>query len=403
MVVLTAWQPLCAEDSPRWNVSGFGTLATLATDTDQLGFIRDRSQLESTYSNWGISNDSRLGLQLDLAFNDQWNATVQWIARDHAGDFFEQNLEWAFIRWSPSTDINIRAGRLGADLFLLSDYRNVGYAYPWIRPPHEFYANLPVYHFDGLDVAKKFTINEGDLTIKIFGGHSFNQITASPIGSVGVSSPAIGMNMVYEKDNWRLRAGYGYLRLLSDSEAINSLMVALQEPSVNQLIPGIYPVGRGARMSNTDVHFASIGAAYDDGVWQVQAEGSYTDAETYAFPDTASGYFHVGRRFDKLTVYSLLGISQTYQKNISVADPLLPMPALAVLKQAVESFNTTGIDEKSISLGLRWDVVENVAIKSQWSHYWLGTNGNQLWDESQLNSRGPSEVNVISFGVDFIF
>jgi hypothetical protein len=91
---------------------------------------------------------------------------VQWVARNHAGAFFEQNLEWAYLRWRPWNDLDLRVGRLGLDVFLLSDYRNVGYAYPWMRPPQEFYAPLFPYHLDGADIAQRFHLGEGFLTLK---------------------------------------------------------------------------------------------------------------------------------------------------------------------------------------------------------------------------------------------
>lgn len=391
------------DDQPQFHLSGFGTLAALGTDTDRLGFVRDRSQLESTRKGWGITNDSRLGLQLDATISQDWNAAVQWVARDHAGDFFEQNLEWAFVRWSHNDRTAVRAGRLGTDLFLLSDYRNVGYTYPWIRPPHEFYANLPVYHFDGLDVAHKFDWGDGQFSVKVFGGHSFSVISNLPYEQFPVSIPVVGVNWIYDFDDWRLRGGYAYLRPQSDSQIGNQLLGTARDPQLNQLIPNLYESTRGIRISDTDIHFTTLSAAYDDGIWQLQAEALYIDAESYAIPDEAAGYVHIGRRFNSLTLYGLFGISQTYQQNISVAQPVLPLASLSEIRQAVESYQTVGIDEKSISLGLRWDVLENVALKAQWSHYWLGNNGTQLWEEPADTQPTPTVVNVMSVGVDFVF
>jgi hypothetical protein len=63
--------------------------------------------------------------------------------------------------------------------------------------------------------------------------------------------------------------------------------------------------------------------------------------------------------------------------------------------------NGNGVDQISASLGTRWDVYENVALKAQWSHFWLGGNGTLYWLE--LKAPLPAQVNVWSFGVDFVY
>jgi hypothetical protein len=95
--------PAIAENSQSsWSFKGFGTLAATGTDTDKIGFYRDKSQTQDAR---GLTNDSRLGLQVDWKASDSLQATVQWAARDHAGDFIEQNLDWAFLRWRLTDDL----------------------------------------------------------------------------------------------------------------------------------------------------------------------------------------------------------------------------------------------------------------------------------------------------------
>jgi hypothetical protein len=53
---------------------------------------------------------------------------------NHAGNY-EPELTWAFISYAPVPDMKVRAGRLGWDVYMLSDSRNVGYSYLWVRPP----------------------------------------------------------------------------------------------------------------------------------------------------------------------------------------------------------------------------------------------------------------------------
>jgi hypothetical protein len=79
------------------------------------------------------------------------------------------------------------------------------------------------------------------------------------------------------------------------------------------------------------------------------------------------------------------------------------VPEVVGLRDAVDGIlNTVGIDEKSISLGLRWDCYKNIALKAQWSHIWLGGDGTQLWVPTG-DGEVPHRLNVFSFGIDFLF
>ena len=188
------------------SIKGFGSLSIVGTDTNTIGFYRDRSQAHNIKDSWGVTPDSRLGLQLDVNFNQTLQMTLQWVTRDHAGDFFEQNLEWAFLRWHPLSDLDIRVGCLGTDVFLSSDYRNLSYSYPWMRPPYEFYGTIPIYHYDGFDTAKRYTINNGYLTLKMFAGYSTNQLISNPGNALfDFNAPVAGGNLTYEYNNWRTK------------------------------------------------------------------------------------------------------------------------------------------------------------------------------------------------------
>ncbi len=330
------------------------------------------------------------------------HTTVQWVARDHVGDFVEQNLDWAFLRWNISNDTTLRIGRLGLESFLLSDYRNVNYAYLWMRPPHEFYAVLPVYHFDGMDVTEKMSLGkDGNLLFKLFGGYSFSQISTDSPQTFDIKAPVTGTSLVYESGSWKVRAGYTFMYLASDLPT-KDLVSAINDPLVNQLIPNIKQFSPRLSVKDTGIHFYTLGSAYDDGTWLAQAEASYT-AQTSSVPDFISAYLSLGRRFSSVTLYSLLGVTQSFHQYTTVPQPLLPIPRLQQLQQAVDfTINRSYTDEKSVSLGLRWDFYDNMAFKTQWSHFFFSGDGRYTWQRPVLGNP-PDNVNVWSFGVDFIF
>lgn len=389
---------------PNFTVKGFGTLGAGGTDTDRLGFRRNIKQTPGATDNWGYAIDSRLGLQLDVDINESWHAAAQWVARNNTGDFFEQNLDWFFLRWRPVDDLDIRVGRLGFDVFMLSEYRNVGYAYLWMRPPHEFYAGLPVDHFDGADIAKKFEVGDGTLTIKAFGGYSFFQVpTTGSSKSAEQGLTVAGGKLAYEYGNWNARIGYNYSLNNNELAPLQPLLDALNSAPVNAVWPGAQSLVQQISSKNKAVHFSSIGLAYDDGLWLAQMEASYIHSDVGTYPSVASGYFSAGRHFGKVTLYSLFGISESLNSRVELSNPLFPVPAVVELRNAADQvLNNNGVDEKSVSLGLRWDVSEHIDLKTQLSHYWLGNNGAALWLKP-ASGPIPDTVNVWSVGMDFVF
>lgn len=397
---------ISAEESDllsRWSISGFGSIGGIGTDTDAIGFFRNTSQTKAATKSWGATTDSRLGLQIDFKASETVHATVQWIARDHVGDFFEQNLEWAFLRWSPRNDIDIRAGRLGTDIYLLSDYSDVGYAYLWMRPPHEFYSYNPVSHFDGLDISKRYGVDTGYLTLKVFAGYTKSALRQG-LDNNTTEAPVAGANIIYNSMDWQVRFSYAYMHILNELAIDPNFRQSLSDPTLNRLLPNIREVAPHLSTQDHNMHFISLGGAYDNGTWLIQAEAAYNKTNSVFLPPQASAYLSIGRRFADVTLYTVYGIAQSFHTQVNIPDPVNSDPSLQLLHDTLdELINHNGTDEQSVSIGLRWDFYQNIAFKAQWSHYWLGTeSGAHQW-ERPLFGEIPDKVNVWSVGLDFIF
>ncbi len=124
-----------------FSISGFGTFGIVHNDTRQVDVIRDLSQNNGVgYTRQtDVGMDSNLGLQIDGRFSDTLDGAIQVISRRNPDQFHPQ-LSWAYLRYLPNDNVIIRAGRLGFDVYMLADSKNVGYSYIWIRPPIDFLA-----------------------------------------------------------------------------------------------------------------------------------------------------------------------------------------------------------------------------------------------------------------------
>ncbi|VAW70533.1 hypothetical protein MNBD_GAMMA09-2205 [hydrothermal vent metagenome] len=116
--------------------------------------------------------DSKFGLQItaDAAENMQVVAQILASAVD---ENYSMDIEWAYLDYAASDSTSLRAGRIKQPVFLISDYLEVGYAYPWIRPPAEAYSNMPVDSLIGVELL--YQANFGNTTLAIqpyFGSNS---------------------------------------------------------------------------------------------------------------------------------------------------------------------------------------------------------------------------------------
>ena len=121
-----------AETGLQFNA--FATLAATRGNDSVLGFLRDISHEEaSTDGDLKVTVDSLLGLQIGSSLTSKLDWTVQAVLRDRPKQSLDQSIEWAFLRYMANESTTLRLGRMGVDIFMLSDYRNVGYAYHWVR------------------------------------------------------------------------------------------------------------------------------------------------------------------------------------------------------------------------------------------------------------------------------
>ncbi|HHO67591.1 MAG TPA: hypothetical protein ENK12_01040, partial [Gammaproteobacteria bacterium] len=92
----------------------------------------------------GFDEDSRVGIQISADINDRMSVTAQLLGRADRNQNFDAEFDWGFVSYALGEDLTVRGGKLKFPTFLVSEYIEVGYAYPWIRPPAEVYASNPI-------------------------------------------------------------------------------------------------------------------------------------------------------------------------------------------------------------------------------------------------------------------
>lgn len=116
---------------------------------------------------WNTDPDTTLALQATASISDKVTVTGQLIA--HGAGAYEVEAEWAYVTYAATDDWRIRVGRLRSPFFTYSDFLDVGYAYPWIRPPEQVYRFLFT-TVEGFDTIYTSTVGDWYSTLQAYFG-----------------------------------------------------------------------------------------------------------------------------------------------------------------------------------------------------------------------------------------
>lgn len=408
------WRPLAAslllisnlvsaDESPTLRFSGFATLAVVHNDSDQLGYRSNSGQdLYTLDGDYDTRTDSRLGLQWNLQWKPQFDAAVQVVLDQTARDHHSDALDWAFVRWRPQDGDEFRLGRLGFDVFMLSDYRQIGYTYPWVRPPLDFYGLIALHSIDGLDYQHRFDGDSSTLFAKMFVGQSHYH---APLRSGDFSldlEPIFGFTLLFEQDEWKARFSQTQLRFASEAETL-PLIDALQNAA--PLWPEADALADELHVEDSDYRYRALGLSYDDNNWLVQTELADVKGERDLLPSGKQAYVSLARRIDTLTPYLLFGWARpdnsAVRADLPATLPPVLLPAFTLLRdQTVALLNRTRVDQDSIGIGLRWDFRSRMALKLQCDRFRVHEEGSGLWHPDYAT---PDTTTVVSVALDLLF
>ena len=369
-------------DPVTFDVSGFGTAALTYADTNKADFTRD-NQPKGANDSVTADVDSLAGVQATVHFSSDLSATAQLVLRRVVSADYELDVPVAFVKDQLTSDLAVRLGRLPLPLFMVSDYREVGFANTWIRPPQEVYGSAPLYTVNGADVLYSHTFGPIEVNTQVLYGSSEFDGT----GFTSSQKKEAGANLSLTYGPLTLRYG----RMVNHTTIVSP---------ADQLIAAIGAAGFTDLANQLSTHdkassFTGFGASLD---WHnILLQGESTEAKSGGFnPSTRGQYALAGYRIQKFTPYAMYSVrkitSSTTNSTIPAVGPLLPL-ALGV------DALITGYDQHSSSAGIRWDFHDSMDAKLQVDH--ISFQGPGLFANVQPGFHGP--VNVVGLAVDFVF
>ncbi len=424
-----------------FRLSGFGTLDVVHSNNRQADFsstvLQPNGPGRSSAISFGV--DTKAGIQATGRIGKDLTATVQVVADHRADNSYSPRFEWANLKYQITQDTYVRAGRVVAPVFMVSDYRNVGYAQTTVRMPLEVYFVNPITHIDGIEFGTRFELGGGRLGLQLSGGRQ-KESTAKPVpGGMDIIQPQgsakLG-NLTYEYGPSTFRLGLAKSRVDAQSAALDQVdqlfqpQAALGGTSVGALLG--HPENTIAGRHSIRVKLLSLGYAYDAGDWLAQTEYVSSSGGGNMYPDLDAWYVLAGYRLGKLTPYasfsevkSRISADVTRQPRAAVPASLsavLPADMLAQLNQAAWGINSTdaslalGQQQRTLTLGVRYDFYKNLALKFQYDRirkpgslsspnkgFFIVPSELVGSNQAPAFTTSASTINLLTLALDFVF
>jgi hypothetical protein len=382
-------------EARRLEVRGFGTAAATYHDADGIEFRRHTGQAhgaEAGQATFGV--DSLAGVQIDYDFGAHFTAVTQGVSRQRADGDWKMHATQAFVRWSPDESLVLRVGRVGYDIYLLAESRQVGYSYLAVRPSVEFYGLLTNDEIDGGDFSYTRRAGPGLLRARLFAGMGQGEKAFADETNSHTDGRVLGACLDYLYRDWIARAALVRFRAPSPP-ALEALSGALRATG----IPTAADVANEFTQKHIESFGLQLGVAYDGGPLQAQLLLGAVDSNTLAAPETFSGYALAGYRLRQWTPF--LSFASSRNRDAVRSAGLPDLPQLAMLESAVrEAQAHARATMHTISMGVRYDFAQHLDIKFQVDRV-SQRDSSIIFD--RRTAPGPADFTVFSVAVDFVF
>jgi predicted porin len=379
--------------------NGFLTAGMTKADQSILPGTKAVSQDGNVEDEYGFTADSRLGIQLTAKVNSEVTVTGQLLARADDQDGSTLRTDWAYVSYRFGEPASLRAGKVKLPTFLVSDYIEVGYAYPWIRPPQEVYSANPISTINGADLLLRARFGRATLLVQPYFGVSRGEQTLVPQEFIALGivpgntadcttipgsctiNPAQSGDVVYAEFTADRLAGIN----LSYGSDLFTVRAGYLTTKVNSA---------AFQVSGDEATFWSVGATVD---WKnVVFYSEYFEREidgvaNLGFPNQKGYYGTLGYRFGKWLPHV------TFAKLDDNDNPTTPPPGFPV--------SGTPLKQSSVTAGLRVELGSGAALKieAQQIRPEEGSRGLLIADPRTSPVDARDSVNVYSIAVDVVF
>lgn len=360
-------------------INGFASIKggmTTGSDKQLYGYDND----------FNLKNESLFALQLKADLGDKLSVTGQLMGR--GSNDFDVGFEWAFITYELADNMRINAGRLRTPFYKYSDFKDVGYAYDWLRVPQGVYG-FGFDNIEGVSFYRTAELGSVESTLQLVAGAYDGKATISGIEVDAQIKNIVGIT-------WELTHGNlsGRLAYLTGKSSVDAAAASLAENfTIGNLFATLNGLGLNDLVASIDIQqekgtFLGFGLTYDNGDWIAVSEINKVKVNDSFIADQNNYYVSVGKRFNSITPYISYEVEDNDSKDV-IFQPyqtVLPAQLLVPIQGLVRSQERSA---KTWNLGARYDFHPSAAFKVQYS--------------SEKNNTTGVRAGLIAVGVDLVF
>ena len=385
-------------DEPSLTFNGYATFGLLHSSEERADYIPNplRSRGAGRSGNPNVETDSLAALQIDYQTGSRLSATVQLVAEQDYRRDFRPRLEWANLQYSISDDVEIRVGRIALNTFMVSDYRKVGFALPWVRPPAELYQLAGFSNSDGVDITYHFSQAGFNYSGQIVYGR--NRLTETA-GDVEVPN-LWGLFQRLERGPLTVHTSYLSPKVLfGRAEPLWEAYRAFG-PAGEAVVTDYDAAGRRSS-------FQVYGFAWDPGDWFAQAEWGRGDTAS-GFGDRVGWYASTGIRLGDWTPYLTYARTEGRQRDVRGLEPGQFDPALTPVIDELNNTlfllqSGTSPQQHTVSAGARWDFRPGMSAKLQYDRISVRDGSIGLFRNLSDSRYRPDGADIFSLSLDVLF
>ena len=364
----------------------FGTLGYSKTDS---AFANYRlAQGYEFYADKAGSSilDSRIGAHGKVEFFEGVHAIAQVHARRNSVDEVEWLAPWAYLHWQPDLQYELMFGRFRHSLFMITDEMDVGYSWPWVRPPVELYslAGESTY-VDGVKFRYRNTLGAFTAAVETHFGQL--QLDRKPRLFVD-NEKNYGIALSLSDGTLTYRVSWVQAHVSIEAPRLITLVNL-----INQQNPAILPDYQFQHISPQ--RYLNVGMRYEDGQWLVLAEAARLWLNTRLLPNKWAYYLTIGRTFDTLTPY--VSVANQRLTGLYPETRLSGTAALAIGQLEKNSVS----DQFATTVGVRWDFTAGMALKMQIEQIHQPTGS--LGIQARPLPAGKEHYSLSSIALDWVF
>ncbi len=386
---------------------GFMTVgAAIHDDSDNkniyIGSLGDRGITDKLT----FEADTRFGLQISSDVAENMSVVAQ-ILGTGVNNNFNAIVEWAYVDYTFNDNVKMHVGKIKQPVYLVNDYVEVGYAYPWIRPPAEvYYQNNPLNTINGLEFLIQFPLGKGFLSLQPYIGSNRDDIPNAG-GAFFEAENIFGIDVKY--------SGRGYVVHAStfhcDEVNTTGQIAGLDAGTLGKVDVDLNGTGQ--------CNVSSLGLNLDLSNFVIYAEWqerTTTDTLSRPFGDQTAWYTTLGYRMGKwlphITFATIEGKASTF--GVASGQGAITPSAGNTALPAGASFNFPVALQSSITAGLRYEVNDSSALKIEYQIVDVENDPGELAKANQsvnyglfntdFTKRPPADnVGIISIALDVIF